>query len=166
MKIANEENGIPGLPAGVRQERGGPGAILKMPAWLFHSLLTIVFWGGWGLESKLIVDRTSPYTGQVLFTAGLVLPALLVLASRKRFEGARKGSGLFYAVLTGLLGGLGNVAFYKALEQNKTSVVVPLTSLFPLVTVLMAAVVLRERISRLQYAGLALALVSIYLLSL
>jgi transporter family protein len=145
---------------------GGETFILGVPAWLFYSLLTILFWGCWGLESKLIVDRTSPYTGQVLFTVGLVLPALLVLASPKRFAGVRKRSGLFYAILTGLLGGLGNVAFYKALEQQKTSIVVPLTSLFPLVTVLMAASVLREHISRLQYAGLALALVSIYLLSI
>ena len=137
-----------------------------MASWLVYSLLTIVFWGGWGLESKLIVDRTSPYTGQVLFTIGLIVPTLFVLASRRRFEGKQKAVGLIYAVLTGLLGGLGNVAFYKALEHSKTSVVVPLTSLFPLVTVLLAAGVLRERISRQQYAGLALALVAIYLLSM
>ena len=40
--------------------------------------MTVVLWGVWGFESKLLVDRTSPYTGQVLFTLGLLLPALVV----------------------------------------------------------------------------------------
>ena len=141
------------------------GGVLKR-GWLFYALLTIVLWGVWGLLSKLIVDGTSPYTSQVLFTFGLIPPFLLVLASRRRFEGRHRGRGVSYAVLTGLLGGWGNVAFYMALEKGKASVVVPLTSLQPLVTVLVAALVLKERITPRQGLGLALALVAIYLLSL
>jgi transporter family protein len=57
------------------------------------------------------------------------------------------------------------VAFYTALESGKASVIAPLTSLFPLVTVLLAVVILKERLNYGQYAGLALALAAIYLLS-
>jgi transporter family protein len=137
-----------------------------MPAWLAYTLLTVLLWGLWGFESKLLVDRASPYTGQILFTAGLLLPALVIAAAPRKLTGACKSRGLFYAVLTGLLGGIGNIAFFVALGKGAASVVVPLTSLSPLVTVLVGIVFLKEKLRWHQMAGLALALVSIYLLSL
>lgn len=137
-----------------------------MPAWLVYTLITVVFWGVWGFESKILVDRTSPYTGQVLFTAGLVVPVIFVLMSPKRFAGSRRKLGFFFAFLTGLLGGLGNVLFFVALSKGRASVIVPLTSLSPLVTVLVGVLVLKENMRWFQYIGLTLALVAIYLLSL
>ena len=137
-----------------------------MPAWLVYTLVTAVFWGVWGFESKLLVDRTSPYTGQLLFTAGLLIPAGFVLLSSKRFAGKQKKLGFFFAFITGILGGLGNVAFFVALAQGSASVIVPLTSLSPLVTVLVGVLVLKEKMRWFQYVGLVLALAAIYLLSL
>ena len=79
-------------------------------------------------------------------------------------EGRRKG--LFWAFLTGILGGLGNLAFFQALVKGgKASVVAPVTALFPMVTVLLALIFLKERLGRVQWVGLALAFVAIYLLS-
>ncbi len=137
-----------------------------MPAWLAYTLITVVFWGVWGFESKLLVDRASPYTGQALFTFGLLIPAVIVLFSPKRFAGKQRGRGFFFAVLTGLLGGIGNIAFFAALTKGNASVVVPLTSLSPLVTVLVGVVALKENMRWFQYLGLVLALIAIYLLSL
>jgi bacterial/archaeal transporter family protein len=138
----------------------------RIPAWLWLSLLTIVFWGAWGVQSKLIVDRISPWMNQVLFPLGL-LPLMLGMSlSRRRSEGSDKRKGAWYAVVTGILGGAGNIAFYLALEQGgKVSIVVPLTCLFPLVTVLGAYCILKEKLTRAQVAGLAVALLAIYLLS-
>jgi transporter family protein len=137
-----------------------------MPAWLIYALLAILCWGAWGVQSKLLMGYTNPYTGQVLATVGLFFPAVLALFSPKRFSGEHKQRGLTFAILTGVLGGLGNIAFYMALVGGKASIVVPLTSLSPLVTVVLAVVVLRERLKRHHYAGIALAMVAIYLLSL
>jgi len=136
-----------------------------MPAWLFYTIITAVFWGLWGFESKLLLNRASPYTSQVLFTAGLIGPALLVLLSPKRFSGRHPRRGFFFAALTGLLAGAGNIAFFGALANGRASVVVPLTSLSPLVTVLAGVLLLKEKMRRSQYAGAALALAAIYLLS-
>ena len=79
-------------------------------------------------------------------------------------EGQRRG--IFWAFLTGILGGLGNLAFFQALVKGgKASVVAPVTALFPVVTVLLALVFLKERLGRVQWLGLGLAFVAIYLLS-
>ncbi|HVX66935.1 MAG TPA: DMT family transporter [Bryobacteraceae bacterium] len=139
---------------------------LRAPAWMWLSALTILFWGAWGLESKLIVDRISPWMNQVLFSLGLLPVMLWMLFSRRVHSGTNLRRGAWYALVTGLLGGAGNIAFYLALARGgKVSVVVPLTCLFPLVTVIAAYLVLKEKLTRAQLAGLVLAMIAIYLLS-
>ena len=152
-----------------------PPAVKKNGAWMYLatpwmslSLLTVLLWGVWGLESKIIVDRISPWMNQVLFGFGLIPPIIWMLLSRnlRRRSGSAK-RGAFYAFLTGTLGATGNIALYLALARGgKASVVVPLVGLAPLVTVILALALLRESINRVQLFGLVLALVSIYLLSL
>ncbi len=145
----------------------GAASYLRAP-WMLYSLLTVLLWGAWGLESKFVVDRMSPWLNQVMFSVGLLPPLLWILFAKnlKRASGSRR-KGMSYGVLTGLLGGLGNVAFYLALARGgKASIVVPLVGLAPLVTVLLALVLLKESLNQIQLAGLFLALISIVLLSL
>src|SRR5579875_2414483 len=64
-------------------------------------------------------------------------------------------------------GGTGNILFFTSLTMGgRAAVVVPMTSLSPLATVILAFLVLREKISASQIVGLGLAFVAIYLLSL
>jgi bacterial/archaeal transporter family protein len=137
-----------------------------VPAWVWLSVLTIIFWGAWGLQSKIIVDRISPWMNQVLFPLGLLPLVAWMFLSKHVKHGSHRQKGAYYALLTGFLGGLGNIAFYLALERGgKVSVVVPLTCLFPLVTVVAAYLILKEKLTRIQGAGLVMALIAIYLLS-
>lgn len=135
--------------------------------WLFYSLLTILLWGGWGAISKAVADDINAYMNQFLFTLGL-LPLMLLFFRSPRLAGGRnRKRGIFFAFLTGILGGLGNIAFYKSLSMGgRVTVVVPMGGLSPLVTVVVAFVVLRERMSAYQKVGLAIALAAIYFLSL
>lgn len=139
----------------------------RIPAWLALSLLTILLWGVWGATSKAVSSDIDAYMNQVLFTMGLLPLMLLVLRSRRLAGGSDRKRGIFYAFLTGILGGTGNIAFFKSLTMGgQASVVVPMTAMSPLVTVLMALVVLREKLSRSQQIGLGIAFVAIYLLSI
>ncbi len=54
----------------------------------------------------------------------------------------------------------------KALEGGKASVVIPLTALYPAVTVAMAAVLLKEKPNPYQAVGIVLAIVASVLLSI
>ena len=139
----------------------------RIPAWLVYSILTLVLWGVWGVTSKAISDDIDAYTNQVLFALGAAPLLLLVAFSPRLKGGANRARGMSLAFITGILGGTGNIAFFKSLiAGGKASVVVPATSLSPLVTVLVGYFILKERLTTLQKAGFALALVSIYLLSL
>jgi bacterial/archaeal transporter family protein len=152
----------------------GRGRSQKRPAWLLWSLATIVLWGMWGLVSKVASSEADVYANQLLYTVGLI-PLMLFAAwtvwrqsSREnRSESKRDpGKGAFWAFLTGILGGLGNLAFFLALGKGgQASIVAPATALFPMVTVLLAVLFLKERLGRAQWTGLALAFAAIYLLS-
>lgn len=141
--------------------------IAGMPRWLAFSLLTILLWGAWGAVSKLVSDHIDADTNQVFFTIGLLpLIAMMWMSRRVRNE-KHKPAGMAWAFLTGILGGTGNLAFFHAfVVGGKASIVTPVTALFPLVTVILAVTILRERIGNAQKAGLALALIAIYLLSM
>lgn len=141
-------------------------SMARIPEWVWYSLLTILFWGAWGTVSKLASDRIDSNTNQVFFSIGLLPLILVVLTSRPRATGKQRGSGRTWAFATGILGGTGNIAFFHAMVLGgKASIVVPVTALFPVGTVLLAALFLHERLGKMQMLGLMCALVAIYLLS-
>jgi uncharacterized membrane protein len=59
----------------------------------------------------------------------------------------------------------GNVAFLTAARTGDLAIAAAISSLYPVVTVLLAAAVLKERITRSHAAGVALALVAITLIT-
>jgi transporter family protein len=146
-------------------ERGPVRALTS--SWMLLSIATVLLWGSWGLQSKMIVDRISPWMNQVLFSIGLLpLLAWMLFSKNLRQAAGRPQKGAAYGLLTGVFGGLGNVAFYLALSRGKASVIVPMVGLAPLITVVLALVILKESINRAQIVGVVLALMSIYLLSI
>ncbi|MHB1937239.1 MAG: EamA family transporter [Acidobacteriaceae bacterium] len=141
--------------------------VAGLPAWLAYSLLTIMLWGTWGAVSKVASAGVDANTNQIFFTVGL-LPLMLIVSRSSRLQGGQQRRiGIAWAFFTGILGGVGNIAFFHALGMDgKVSIVAPSTALFPLVTVFLATAFLHERLSRPQKLGFVLALVAIYLLSM
>ncbi len=139
-----------------------------LPPWLAYCLLTIVFWGLWGIQSKVILETISPLSNQVLFTPGLLLMVGLLWLRLRKNRSNVTGSlklGVFFAFLTGVCGGVGNIAFFQAFANGqKASIVVPLTALYPAVTVLLAMIFLGEKMNRYQWLGLGLAIGAIIIL--
>ena len=135
-----------------------------MPAWLTWTLLTLFSWGIWAVLSKLLGSALTPEQSQVLSTLGMI-PIIVGLAFSKgvSLRGASR-KGLLFALLGGVVTCLGNIPYYAALARGeKVATVVSLTALSPLVTILLAVFVLRERMNRVQIAGLALSLAAIWL---
>jgi drug/metabolite transporter (DMT)-like permease len=77
--------------------------------------------------------------------------------------GGDRRRGVLLAFASGIISALGNVAYYAALGDSKAATMVPLTALYPAVTILLAAPVLKERITPLQVGGMGLSLAAIYL---
>ncbi|HAM73598.1 MAG TPA: hypothetical protein DCM86_18350 [Verrucomicrobiales bacterium] len=135
-----------------------------MPRWLLWSLLAVVCWGLWAVTARFIGEALTAAQSQALSTLG-ILPVLLALASSSRSSvigNARRGRIIAFA--SGAVVCAGNVAYYHALGLGeKAATVVPLTALYPVVTVLLATLLLRERLNAVQWAGTLLAGVAIWL---
>ena len=95
-------------------------------------------------------------------TGSLVMAALL-LARRPRLVMHRRD--VRAVVLVGCLDQLANVLYAFASTVGLVSLSAVLASLYPMVTVILARVVLDERISRLQKSGVALALTGVALVA-
>jgi len=90
----------------------------------------------------------------------------LVLTVARRFKFERSRKGIFYAVLNGVLSGIGGLALFAAYRtQGNTSVITAATALYPMITVMLAVTILRERLTRLQILGLGFAAVAIVIFS-
>jgi transporter family protein len=135
-----------------------------IPRWFFWTLGALVAWGLWAIMGRLVGDSLSAVHTQALSTLGL-LPIIAGLwFKRKPSRPPTYLRGVSYAVGAGVLGSLGNMAYYHALNiGGKASTVIPLTALYPLVTVVLALVFLREHLNRVQISGVALSLLAIYL---
>jgi len=133
-------------------------------SWLIYALFCIVWWGIWGFLSKLGSDRISPQQLQILFTIGII-PSSLLAWAQLGFKVETDRRGAIYGILNGVFTGLGMLAYYAALSRAEASLVGPFTALFPLLTVSLAFVFLRERINRVQVAGMIVALAAIIILS-
>jgi len=72
---------------------------------------------------------------------------------------------IFLAALGGVFGMLGYIFFYLLLSKNEASIVVPLTALYPALTIFLAVLFLKEALSITHLAGIILALLSIFLLT-
>lgn len=137
-----------------------------MSPWLRYSMLAMLSYGVWGAVSSLASQNVSPLTLQIVSTIGLFPVALVLLFSKNIHHGANRSRGILLAMVTGVLGGTGNLTLYQALRMGgEASVVFPLTGMYPLITIVLARLLLKERLNRIQALGVALAVVAIYLFS-
>jgi drug/metabolite transporter (DMT)-like permease len=137
-----------------------------LPAWLRYSLLSILIYGAWGAVSSLASENVSALTLQIVSTIGLFPVALVLAFSKNLGRGDHRTRGILLALLTGVIGGTGNLALYETLRiGGNASVVFPLTGMYPLVTIIVARFLLKERLNRVQALGIALALAAVYLFS-
>jgi drug/metabolite transporter (DMT)-like permease len=134
-----------------------------MPAWIAWMLATLVSWGIWAVCPRLIDPRISAAQSQTLSTFG-ILPVLFVLARLPAAPvlGGRAARGQVLALASGVLSALGNVAYYAAVRSGKAATINALIALSPLVTVVLAIPLLKERLNAWQCVGISLSLGAIF----
>jgi transporter family protein len=147
-------------------------AMLRLPAlkakWFWYSVLCVLFWGGWIIFSKFGTNAGIPDRAmQFIFPFG-ALPVVVALLLVKRLKFEKSPRGIAYGIANGVLSAVGGLALFAALSpqhQWNTSVISAVTALYPLVTVLLAITILRERLSWTQVVGLGFAATAIIIFS-
>ena len=115
----------------------------------------------------VFLSRTSADAGLWPVTLSRVASATpLVVAALVVGGGPPVRSLARFVIPTGALEMLATVTLLLALQRGPIAVAVVLASLYPVPTVVLAAGVLRERLSRLQLSGVVLALIAAVLVSI
>jgi transporter family protein len=130
-----------------------------VPSWILYSGLVIVFWGVVGLFQKLGTNRVSAHSLMVWLTVGYIV-LIPILLARTGVSGL-SGLTTLIGVLGGFTNGLGAWYLFASLQAGaKASIAVPLTALNPLLTIILALVFLGERLTLVQWGGVAAALIA------
>ena len=114
----------------------------------------------------LLANRMVSSSALIIATGVLVLTRV-TLSRTPRLPGLTQIRSVgTMIIIAGVMDVLANVAVIYGLRSGDLSVVSVLIALYPAGTILLAGVVLKERIALIQWAGLALALVASALLAL
>ena len=137
-----------------------------MHLWLGFAVAALVLWGVTGVTQKLSTNRISSERSFLWFCWAMVaLSAAVLVVARPHW-----GLGRLVVVCSiagGALNGLGAWTSFRALESGgKASIVISLISLYPLLTVALAVILLGERLTWTQTAGAVTAIAAAILLSL
>lgn len=141
---------------------------LRIPRWIFFSLLTIILYGFMGLAAKFASDNISPITVQVISTLGMIPTVVFLFCSRNlKIVQGKFRVGVGYAILVGIITAIAAIAMFSAFNAGgPASVVVPINSLASLVTVLLAWYFFREKLNPYQATGVVLSIIALILFNL
>jgi len=109
--------------------------------------------------------RVDFWWASMVFRSTALLLVAAVVAARRAPVRLRPRLALV-ACAVGAADTLGNALFAASSRQGLVSLTAVLASLYPIITVLLAAALLRERVAPLQRAGVALTLVGVALIGL
>ncbi len=140
-------------PGGVAHEQHGVGLAVIAGIGFGGFLLLMKMAGPSGVFWPLASARA----------ASFLLMLTIVLVSG--IKGETSGSTLRYMLVAGVLDSAANALFVAASQRGRLDVAAVLSSLYPASTVILARVVLKERLSRVQATGMMAALVAVVLIS-
>jgi drug/metabolite transporter (DMT)-like permease len=132
--------------------------------WLLYAILAALAWGIWGILTKFISADINPFTTHFMFTTGALFTLPMVIRRCKINE--LNLTGILIGFIAGILVILGNVSVYQSFNTGgNASVVIPFTSLYPLITIIIALVFFKEKLNWLNALGIIIVLPAIIIMS-
>ncbi|HLR99027.1 MAG TPA: DMT family transporter [Mycolicibacillus parakoreensis] len=138
------------------------------PHWLTGKVAWLTVGSGLALGLNFVCMDQTPVQSRLwplLFARVAASVLVVAIAAASRNLSAPRGTPLGLALLIAVLDTAANVTMLVALHEAMLSLASVLISLYPAVTVVLAIVLLRERIHRWQVAGMVLAMAAVTMIT-
>ncbi|HLC71605.1 MAG TPA: EamA family transporter [Candidatus Nanoarchaeia archaeon] len=139
--------------------------MIPQKEWFVFAILALIMWGLWGFFPKLSTNYINPKSALVYEVLGSVIVGVIIFFL-VGFKPEVHPKGIIFALLTGIAATLGTLFFLYAVSRGKASTTVVITALYPLITIMLALLILHEPISLKQGIGMLLALAAIILVAI
>ncbi len=138
---------------------------MKRKTWLIYASVTTILWGFWGafieIPEKAGFPATLGYAVWALTMIPCAITALAIIKWKLQYD----PRSILLGSLVGLLGAGGQLILFQALRDGPAYVVFPVISLFPVITIFLSSVFLKETTNRRHKTGIVLSLFAILFLS-
>lgn len=133
--------------------------------WYLPSMLALLLYGAWGYWGARASTFLNPLSITFYSSMGVLLSGLIALVLLGfKLELSTKGS--IYGLLNGLASGIACIFFILALRRGPTVPVVLITSMYPMITLILCSIFLKQGISLKQGLGMFFALIALVMFSL
>ena len=137
-------------------------------ATIIITAITFVSWGVGSFIAKLSTNRIGEqavFWDIIGYLPPIVIYSIITFKLKNLFY-QTDGIGIGLGIIAGIIGSFGLIGLYVLLNRAEASRMIPLTALYPVLTVILAIIFLHESITLPKTAGIIFSLVAIYLLSL
>jgi uncharacterized membrane protein len=134
-------------------------------SWLAYAFITTLFWGIWGAFIEIPEKAGFPATLGYSVWAITMIPCSLFALYRVNWKLEYDRRSILLGSAVGLLGAGGQLILFEALRQGPAYIIFPLISLFPILTIVLSVLLLKETTTRGHWIAIGVALVAILLLS-
>jgi transporter family protein len=125
----------------------------------------LISWGVTGIFQKLSTNHISAESLMILLIAGTFALQPFVLPKQPLSSYSHRA--IIYGLLSGVLSNVGSWGLFEAMRLGgSASIVTIFTALYPLPVVLLAPLILHERITPLQAVGCVCGFIAIVLISI
>ena len=140
------------------QRREAEPSDVKRKSWLFYAVLSAVFAALTSILGKIGIEGIESNLGTAIRTIVVLVMAWGIVLFQKKYvlikEIDRKS--WIFIMLSGLATGLSWLCYYRALQEGKASLVVPIDKLSIVVAIAFSYIFLKEKLSGKAFAGLLL----------
>ncbi|WP_457611647.1 EamA family transporter [Methanocaldococcus sp.] len=127
-------------------------------------LLVALLYGLGTFFAKIVCEKSPLFQWIVVNVVGIILCILILLKFKSVIPNDYKI--ILFSIISAIFVVVGSLVLYYALYKGKASIVVPLSSIGPAITVILSIIFLKESLTINQMVGIVLILIGILLLSI
>jgi drug/metabolite transporter (DMT)-like permease len=128
--------------------------------WLLFALITTISWGVWGAFTEIPEKAGFPATLGYIVWALTMIPCAIVALIIIKWKLETDLRSVLLGLVVGLFGAGGQLLLFEALRDGPAYIVFPFIGLYPVLTIVLSIIFLKEKAGKKQWLGIIIALIA------